>query len=218
MPVDAPAMLYIDPRKSRCNACKQAVAACLCAALPRVALPLRVIVLQHWRERNSQSNTGTLVSRVLAGSEVARVGCPGAPIDPSLLSDPATDYRVLFPFAGAPVVSPEDGAQRPARRTALVVLDATWPQARRMWRRVPGLRGLRFVRLPEDAVPLWRLREPPRPGRLSTIEAVALALEMMGHPGGAGALRAALGIVAPRILAVRGRRAHPAGPRLGGCA
>jgi DTW domain-containing protein YfiP len=61
----------------------------------------------------------------------------------------------------------------------LVVLDATWSQARRMYRKLEGLRGLPILRLPDDPMPAARFRESPAPGRVSTIEAIARALRLL---------------------------------------
>jgi DTW domain-containing protein YfiP len=61
----------------------------------------------------------------------------------------------------------------------LVVLDATWSQARRMFRKLGGLRGLPILRLPDAAMPAARLRESPAPGKVSTIEAIARALRLL---------------------------------------
>ena len=62
---------------------------------------------------------------------------------------------------------------------ALVVLDATWSQARRMFRKLDALRGLPILRLPEAPMPVQRLRESPAPGKVSTIEAIARALRVL---------------------------------------
>ena len=59
------------------------------------------------------------------------------------------------------------------------MLDATWSQARRMYRKIDALRGLPILRLPDDPMPSARLRESPGPGRVSTIEAIARALRLL---------------------------------------
>ena len=61
----------------------------------------------------------------------------------------------------------------------LLVLDATWSQARRMYRKIDGLRGIPLLRLPDEEMPRARLRQSPGPGRVSTIEAIARALRLL---------------------------------------
>jgi DTW domain-containing protein YfiP len=74
------------------------------------------------------------------------------------------------PVVETPIASPP---------RALVVLDATWSQARRMYRKLEALRGLPILRLPDAPMPAARLRESPAPGRVSTIEAIARALRLL---------------------------------------
>lgn len=82
---------------------------------------------------------------------------------------------------GAWLVYPEgpvtERIETPPRK--LVFLDATWSQARRMFRKLEALRGLPILRLPDAPMPSARLRESPAPGRVSTIEAIARALRMI---------------------------------------
>jgi DTW domain-containing protein len=164
-----------------------------------------VIVIQHGREMKIHGNTGALVGLVLENSALAVHGDAAVPFDASVLDDPALDLHVLFPLPGAPVVSPALAARPPGRTLALVVLDASWSQARKMAQRLAPLRGLPVVRLPEDATPRIRVREAPEPGQLGTAEAVALALELLGEGAAAAVLREALARVAARILAERGK-------------
>jgi DTW domain-containing protein YfiP len=79
----------------------------------------------------------------------------------------------MFP-AGEPLTS----APVPPPRQ-LVVLDATWSQARRMFRKLSALRGLPVFRLPDVPVPAARLRNSPGAGQVSTIEAIASALRII---------------------------------------
>src|SRR5690606_12564184 len=101
-----------------------------------------------------------------------RAGGHGGIRKPAAL--PALDGAwLLFPV-GEPMMA----APAPPPRQ-LIVLDATWSQARRMYRKLDALRGLPILRLPELPMPSGRLRESPGPGRVSTIEAIARALRLL---------------------------------------
>jgi DTW domain-containing protein YfiP len=87
------------------------------------------------------------------------------------------------------------------------VLDATWSQARRMFQRIPELRALPRVSLPGR--PAERLREPTVKEGMSTIEALAEALDLLGDGPAAAALRHTWSLAVLRGLALRrapGRR------------
>ncbi len=201
-----------DKRRQRCPVCKARGAECFCSRLPRVPSPLPLLILQHVKERFSQSNTGNLLPLVLEGCTLASYGDPGRPLATNPILDDAMDPIVLFPLPDSPVISRDDLESSSARGPGLVVLDATWRQARRMLTRVPVLRRLRFRRLPEGAAPRWRLREPTSLGQVGTAEAVAWALEAMGFVEAAKSVWDALDLVGHHVLSTRGRRNRPLFP------
>ena len=89
---------------------------------------------------------------------------------------------VLFPDG-------EDPSALAAPPRQIVILDASWPQARRMRQRIPALRGLPAMRLPAPTHVPDRLRRSRYPEHMSTAESVAAALEVVGEPAAAAHLR-----------------------------
>ena len=151
----------------RCGRCL--LQHCLCAELPAIATQTRVVIVRHHHEEFRASNTGRLAHLALPNSElVNHGGAWGVAQLPAL-----EDMWLVFPegpVAEPPLVPPP---------RAIVVLDATWSQARRMYRKLGALRGLPILRLPDAPMPAARLRESPAPGRVSTIEAIARALRLV---------------------------------------
>jgi DTW domain-containing protein YfiP len=145
-----------------------------------------VVFLRHFSERDRLTNTGHWASLALAGSRVLEQGVPGEPLDGSGLSAPGT--WLLYPSPHPP---PADAP--PPRR--IVVPDGTWAQARRIVHRVPELRGLPRLPLPPQVAPAG-VRRPPRRGNgvggMSTLEAVASALRVLGDTAAADRLEALL--------------------------
>ena len=164
---------------------------CLCAMIPTVATRTRVVIVRHHLERWRSSNSGRLAHLALPNSEIIDHGG-------------AAGVAVLPPLAGAWLVFPEGEpalrAPQPAPRQ-LVVLDATWSQARRMFRKLAGLRGLPILRLADDDTPVARLRESPSPGRVSTIEAIARALRLVEGDASAAPLEALFAVAVARAAA-----------------
>lgn len=64
----------------------------------------------------------------------------------------------------------------------LVVPDGTWRKARKLLHLNPLLAALPRVILVGDAVSRYRLRKAPGPGALSTVEAIAQALQVLEAP------------------------------------
>lgn len=154
----------------RCARCRLASAACVCALVPRVETRTRVLVVRHFLERWKPSNTARLAQLALPACELRDYAADGEELDWSAVDEPGT--WLLYPGGGA--------AGGEVRR--LVVLDGTWPQTRRMTQRIPALRRLPRLSLPAPPDAVERMRRPPRPGQLATLEAIARALELLEGP------------------------------------
>lgn len=159
----------MDNGHERCERCLFQRRLCLCAAIPAVPTRTRVVIVRHHLERWRSSNSGRLAHMALPNSEIVEHGGADGPAR----LPPLEGAWLLFP-EGEPVR--EAPVPPPAQ---LVVLDATWSQARRMYRKLGALRGLPTLRLPDGPMAAARLRESPGPGRVSTIEAIASALRLL---------------------------------------
>jgi DTW domain-containing protein YfiP len=147
--------------------------------VPRIATRVEVVFLRHYSERDRLTNTGNWASLALPTSRVLEQGVPGALLDASELDAPGT--WLLYPSPHPP----PPGTPPPRR---IVVPDATWAQARRIVHRIPAIQRLPRLPLPAAASPGTSpgLRRPPRRGvglgGMSTLEAVAAALRLLGEP------------------------------------
>lgn len=175
---------------ARCPRCLLQQRVCLCAAIPTIATRTRIVIVRHHLERWRSSNSGRLAHLALPNSEIVEHGGHGG----VAVLPPLDGAWLLFP-EGEPAVHPE-----PAPRQ-LVVLDATWSQARRMFRKLAALRGLPILRLADHAMPAARLRESPSPGRVSTIEAIARALRLIEGDAVAAPLEALFAVAVERAAA-----------------
>jgi len=148
---------------------------CICPILPSVSTRTEFLILRHIGEGWRPSNTGRLIalampnSRIISWGGGTRVGL--SPIDDDLLRAPGT--WLLWPDG------PPDTQRDLMPPKRIVVLDATWRQARRFYHRTPTLWSLpRFV-LPSPTLSRNRLRDQHRADGMSTIEAVAAAVSMI---------------------------------------
>ena len=180
---------------------------CICALLPRIATRTRVVLVLHQLEAGKTTNTGALAARCLENSAVVYRGrAPGGGADP--LDDPLaplsleTDPLLLFPHASATPLAAWRGAAKPI---TLIVPDGTWPQTVRTCRRLRARANLPCVSLPAPSVAVDRLRNPARPDRLATLEAVALALGILEGPAVRDALMRIYRIMTERTLWTNGR-------------
>ena len=177
----------------KCSRCFGRGSSCLCAQVRPVATRTRIIVLRHSLEWSKQSNTARIAALALTNCELRTWGGKDEASRTDDLGAPGT--WLLFP----------EGPPRPAGAPApqrLVVLDGSWSQARRMLHRVESLRGLPRLSL---AAPAGRksLRSAP-PGGMSTLEAIARAVELLEGPEVAEPLDALHRALVGRVLKSRG--------------
>jgi DTW domain-containing protein YfiP len=160
----------------RCPDCCLHRSLCLCALVPRVPTRTKVVLVMHQLELNKPTNTGRLAVRCLPNSQVLVRGLP-IPDFPSVETDMGPGQRLLlYPHADAQPLERWRDSPEPV---TLVVPDGTWRQAARARRRVPGLADVPCVTLPAPSRSGYRLRQATRPGRLSTMEAIARALGVL---------------------------------------
>ena len=171
------------PGPGRCHRCFLQTAVCLCPGIPLIDTRTHVVVVRHWLEAAKPSNTGRIAALALRRAAVHDYARPAAPLDVGALVTPGT--WLLYPEPGAP----QGLAGRPPP-VRLVVLDATWAQARRMRQRIAALRGLPRLALPAPTRPRERLRTPSHPDAMATLEAIAAALALLEDPGIGAALDA----------------------------
>jgi DTW domain-containing protein YfiP len=156
----------------------------MCGQLSPIPCGIQVVVVRHVLERHRASNTGRLVASCLQGAELLSYAAP----EPEHHFDPSTLVE-----AGSWLLYPRPGARTPQERVErLIVLDATWSQARKMSQRLPGLSRLPALALPAPMRALPRLRQGQCPEHMSTAEAVIAALRHFGEERAATHLEAVL--------------------------
>ncbi len=195
-----------------CPGCGLVADHCACDILPRVELPLRFLIVQHVSELYRQSNTGRVLKAMLAGTTIHVHGVHPDSIPAGLAGtdafEPPAHARLLFPLVGAAELRADDGTDAGDSRRTYVILDATWSQARRMRRRVPGLHRLPPVALPPGPPSTWPLRRAPAPGKLCTLEAGIRTVALHGFAREAREMERAMAEIGRRLFWSRGRRTN----------
>ncbi|MDB5869617.1 MAG: hypothetical protein JWP96_1949, partial [Polaromonas sp.] len=178
---------------------------CLCALRPAVPVRAGVCLLMADIEPLKPSNTGWLVADVVA--DTFAFGWARTEVDPALLAllaDPQWQPYLVFPgeFVAAGRVVAEVQASDPGngRRPLFVLLDATWPEARRMFRKSPYLDHLPVLSLQSEQLSSYRLRRSQRADHFCTSEVAALCLELAGEPHAAQTLEAYLDVFTDHYL------------------
>jgi len=158
--------------RALCTRCLRPTGLCWCAALPSLETRTRVLILQHPRERHAAVGTARMAHLALPQSTL-RVGVDFSR-DPVACEAIRENAFVLFPGPDA-----EDVATFvPAGPVTLVVIDGTWPHARRVLRENPQLQALPQLCFSPARPSEYRIRRQPAEHCLATIEALA---HVLGH-------------------------------------
>ena len=190
----------------RCAGCRLPPSHCICALRPALATRAGVCLLMADIEALKPTNTGWLVADLVA--DTFAFGWARTETDPALLAllkDPQWQPCVVFPGEyAAPervvtaVEAPAEG--EPGRRPLFILLDATWAEARKMFRKSPYLDTLPVLALQPDQVSRYVLRRSRRDDHFCTSEVAALCLELAGEAFAARTLDAWLDVFSRHYL------------------
>ncbi|WP_346795721.1 tRNA-uridine aminocarboxypropyltransferase [Halomonas sp. Bachu 37] len=177
----------------RCAGCNLPVLNCLCPYQVEAQSHAQVWLITHSMEHNKPTNTGRLIQDVLPHTRVFTWyrTAPDAELL-GLLADKRYAPFVIFPddqpdYAERVVgMEAVHQAQETARIPVFVILDGTWRQARRMFRKSPYLDRLPVLPLRTQRQTRYRLRKPASSAHLCTVE---VAIELLRQSGDEPAAR-----------------------------
>lgn len=190
---DSPAPTATLPDCSRCG---KPSALCVCASIEPIDNRVELLILQHPQEQDRELGTARLTVLHLEHAAL-KIGLSwpslakalGRPADPKR-------WAVLYLGSVAKADLPRnreivavDGKGKPLADQdhvlgdieGVVLLDGSWSQAKTLWWRNPWvLKCRRLVLNPKGRSLYGKLRREPRRESLSTLEAAALALSLLG--------------------------------------
>jgi len=168
---------------------------CVCPDLPQIETRFNFLVVRHWKERNKPSNTARLAGLAMPNLTIVDYGGPGEQWDPATLDVPFP--ALLFPE--------QEPRPLPYTPQTIVVVDGSWPQARKLVNKLPQLTSMPRIQVTPHAVAPIRLRQPPIPEGMSTIEAIARLLDQTHGEGTGAPLDALYERVVKATIEARGR-------------
>ena len=208
------------PVKVRCAGCRLIPSHCLCTLRPVVRAQAAVCLVMAEFEPLKPSNSGWLVADVLP--DTPAFGWSRTAVDPALLdllADPQWQPYVVFPgeFAAPervvtalltprPAASEDAVAGSPDKRPLFVLLDGTWSEARKIFRKSPYLDRFPVLSLQPVLPSTYRLRRSSHAHHFCTSEVAALCLALAGDRVAAQTLDAYLEVFSNRYLQARQSR------------
>ena len=159
--------------RAYCSSCEYPQTMCLCSHLELVQNKTQILVLQHPKEGKHPLNTIHIARRCLEKIDVRQT-----PIDDDTCASWIEGAALLFPHHhSTPLPSDHNGP--------LLFLDATWPKAQGMRLSIPSLKNKNCYHIPTKPKGEYIIRKAPHNQALSSIEAIAAALEFIEKTPGA---------------------------------
>jgi len=194
--------------RPRCEGCRLALSHCMCALRASVPTRAGVCLLMADIEPLKPTNTGWLIADVVP--DTFAFGWARTEVDPALLAllaDPGWQPVVVFPgeyaAPGRAVVEDVAAAQAGGARPLFIVLDATWNEARKMFRKSPYLERFPVLSLRPEQVSGYVLRRSRRDDHFCTSEVAAQCLELAGDLRAARTLDATLAVFTHHYVQAR---------------
>ncbi|RUR88508.1 tRNA-uridine aminocarboxypropyltransferase [Pectobacterium versatile] len=164
-------------RVVRCQQCLLPATNCLCHTIQAQESRSRVCLIMFDTEPLKPSNTGRLIADILPETQAFRWSRtePDPELLATLQNPDVQPYLVFLADAaeeGRQVFQQLPAAEKPA---LFVLLDGTWPEARKMFRKSPYLDNLPILSLNVEALSRYQLREASNAGQHCTAE-IAIAL------------------------------------------
>jgi DTW domain-containing protein YfiP len=192
-------------KAERCVGCRLVLSHCLCALKPAVPVRSGFCLIMADIEALKPSNTGWLVADVV--HDTFAFGWSRIKVDPALLAllaDPQWQPYLVFPgelvATERVVTSLQDSGDKDGRRPLFVVLDATWPEASKMFRKSPYLDKLPVLSLQSAQLSKYKLRRSQRDEHFCTSEVAAMCLALAGEALAAQTLAAYLDVFTHHYL------------------
>lgn len=156
-------------KRPTCEECKRPLKVCMCPGLPETPVSVlqhKVVILQHPSEKKQAFSSVRVLQKCIDVDVKVGREFQGMHLDNPV---------VVFPSKNARNEFPQD-------TKTLVFLDGTWNFAKKLYNRNPWLHSFPTVVLNQQQAPLYApLRNPPKPGLISTAEAVMYSLQTLGE-------------------------------------
>ncbi|MHC6226953.1 tRNA-uridine aminocarboxypropyltransferase [Pseudomonas sp. X10] len=192
-------------RAERCPGCRVIISHCLCAWRPKVSAESGMCLVMHDTEPLKPTNTGWLIADLI--TDTSAFGWQRTQVDEKLLAlleQPQWQPYIVFP---GEFVAPErvvtEVAREPGKRPLFILLDATWTEARKMFRKSPYLERFPVLSLQPEQMSRYRLRRSKRDDHFCTAEVAAMCLELAGDQQAAQALDAYLDVFSTHYLSAK---------------
>ncbi|WP_250656366.1 tRNA-uridine aminocarboxypropyltransferase [Alkalimarinus coralli] len=201
-----------EPNTHGCQNCRLPDIACICQYTPKITAGVEFCLLTHETEYRKPTNTGRLIADCLESTKLYTWS--RTEIAAGLkqeLANPDVQHWLVFPAGDAgqqhrvkPFEIPSSGfGHGKEKRPVFILLDATWQQAAKMFRKSPYLNALPILSLNPKRISHYHLRRASDPHHLCTVEVAVELLNLVGDKRSAQQLDDYFHVFSQHYLAAR---------------
>ncbi|OLQ70139.1 DTW domain-containing protein [Photobacterium proteolyticum] len=167
----------------RCSYCMLREHLCICSEKPVISSNAAFLLVMYDDEVLKPSNTGRLIADLFEDTFAyiwSRTEPNSAMLE--LLEDPQWQPYVVFP---AEYAQPERVAEKvdvdTGKRPLFIMLDGSWAEAKKMFRKSPYLNNFPVLSINPDQPSRYKVREASKENQLGTAEVAARVIDLYGE-------------------------------------
>lgn len=166
-----------------CNRCGLPIVNCICSKIQNINTEAKVWILSTKKEFIRSSNTARLLKMINPSSTEIylweRTKLPEEFV--KKLNDEIFEPYLLFPTEDEDAMSRRIEYKKTHKNPAFIILDGTWKEARKIYRKSDYLKNLPIISLDPDFQSKYNLRKGAPSGCLCTIETAIEVLRLNGE-------------------------------------
>lgn len=198
-------------KSTRCIGCMLLPYLCICSLKRTVTTNSAFLLLMYDDEILKPSNSGRLIADLIPDT-FAYIWSRTEPNEDmlALLEDPQWQPIVIFPaeYSQAKRVISRDH-QLKDKKPLFILLDGSWAQAKKMFRKSPYLDHLPVLSFTPENISRYLVRKAVKENQLATAEVAALALEYIGEQNNSTQLALLFDVFKENYLLGKARKQLP---------
>jgi DTW domain-containing protein YfiP len=199
-------------RIARCVNCMLLPYLCICPLKKTAQTNSAFLLLMYDDEILKPSNTGRLIADLVPDT-FAYIWSRTEPNSGmlALLNDPQWQPMVIFPaeYSEPERLINKDNNPISGKKTLFILLDGSWAQAKKMFRKSPYLDGLPVLSFSPENISRYLVRKAVKDNQLATAEVAALALDYIGETKNAAQLELLFEVFKENYLLGKERKQLP---------
>lgn len=164
--------------RQKCYKCFRPQSSCICSFANKIETESKFIILMHPMERQKVKNNTGFISHFSLPNSILIEGIDFSKNNTlnKYLDDSESQVYILYPFENTRSVD-YYRKQMKFKKNIFIIIDATWPCAKKMIRLTPRLKDFPSITFKDLHLSKYKIKLQPKDGFISTIESIQVLLK-----------------------------------------